>query len=295
MPVNQDLTLYARWVPQITGMVWVPRGSFLMGDSGVSGSPAIYHSYPVRRITLDGFYIGIHPVTQELYENVMSSEGSSFGVSVDPSQFKANKPTRPVERVSWFDAVAFSNSLSQRHALDKVYTIAVTEKTNTIVAGGYKLTTIVDANITPGWTKNGFRLPTEAEWEYAARSGNGSPGGYIYAGSNTATDVAWFTTNSGSQPHPVGTLAPNSIGLFDMSGNVSEWCWDWLGAYKDLPNPAVNPRGPTSGDQRIRRGGAWSNAVGNVRVVVRNSAVPRSADWTIGFRVVRGATPADIY
>ncbi|MCL2609015.1 MAG: SUMF1/EgtB/PvdO family nonheme iron enzyme [Treponema sp.] len=292
--INADITLYARWVRPNEGMVWVPRGSFVMGDSGVSGSPAVLHSYPTRVVTVDGFYLGRHQVTQELFAEVM--EGNTYTVSRYPSQFQAGVANRPVERVSWYDALAFANAFTNGHiGLQEVYTL-----TGVVTGVTMGITNITGATVTVDWNRDGFRLPTEAEWEFAARGGHGSPGNFTHAGSNVATDVAWFTTNAGSQTHPVGTRAPNALGLFDMSGNVSEWCWDPLASYREIiDQPTIeaydNPRGPASGTERIRRGGSWNNAVGNVRSVVRNSATPGSANWVIGFRLARSPGDSDIY
>ena len=123
---------------------------------------------------------------------------------------------------------------------------------------------------------------------------------YIYAGGNDATKVAWYNDTVKLQPaglqttQTAGSKAPNALGIYDMSGNVSEWCWDWFISYKDIvnpnfdSNPYANPRGPVYGDQKVRRGGGWSNAAGNVRNVVRNSDTPDTANWVVGFRVVRG-------
>ena len=296
--VTENLTLHARWVPPVPDMVWVPRGSFTMGDASVSGSPAAFHAYPTRRVTLDGFYIGRNLVTQEQFESVMA--GNPFGTSSNPSQFQAGQPTRPVERVSWFDALAFANALSARTpGLDEVYTIS--NWTTGLAAGSSGVYNITGALVGVNWNGNGFRLPTEAEWEFAARGGHDSPGNFSHAGSNSAVDVAWFNTNSGSQTRPVGSKSPNALGIFDMNGNVYEWCWDWFDSYKNIigAHPGVeanyNPRGPGSGTERVRRGGSWNNAVGNVRNVVRNSATPDSANWVIGFRLARSADPNAIW
>jgi formylglycine-generating enzyme required for sulfatase activity len=158
------------------------------------------------------------------------------------------------------------------------------------------LYTISSATFILNWNASGYRLPTEAEWEYAARGGHLSPGNFTYAGHNDANPVAWFNSNSSGRTHPVGEKQPNALGIFDMSGNVSEWCWDSVTSYKDYPNPDTNHPGRTpfvAGVDRIRRGGGWSNTIANVRSVVRNSEPPSAATWVIGFRVVRG--PSDIY
>ncbi len=131
-------------------------------------------------------------------------------------------------------------------------------------------------------TGKNFRLPTEAEWEYAARGGNLSQG-YKYAGSNTIGDVAWYDGNSGSTTHPVGTKAPNELGLYDMSGNVYEWCQDWYGGYSS--SPSTNPTGPTSGSDRVCRGGGWSIEARHCRVSFRINYRPSVADCYLGLRL----------
>ena len=299
------LNLYARWVPPEPDMVWVPRGSFIMGDSGVAGSPVAYHSYPVRRVTLDGFYISRYPVTQ--INSPDTNRGYHYLMNVNPSQFNRNT-FRPVERVSWYDAIEYCIELTRVNAgLDQVYTMTGISRPSAALPGTppYTIYPINDAAVT--WNSgnpNGYRLPTEAEWEYAARGGNGTPGNYIYSGSNNASDVAWYNETVRAEPsgyqatQTVGSKAPNALGIYDMSGNVSEWVWDRFISYKDYiaSNPADlhdNPRGPSSGAERVRRGGGWSNAAGNVRSVVRNSDNPGSANWVIGFRIVRG--PMEIY
>jgi formylglycine-generating enzyme required for sulfatase activity len=224
---------------------------------------------PVRDISLTGFYMGRYQVTQALYQEIMG---------YNPSQFRAGLDTRPVEIVSWFNAVQFSNRLSIRDGLTPAYTISGNE-------------------VTVDWYATGYRLPTEAEWEYAARGGRGTPGDFVFAGSNHADDVAWFNTNSNNMTHPVGTKAPNGLGIYDMNGNVAEWCWDWYGPYTG--NDLRNPRGPVVSSlnppERVRRGGSWNNAVNSVRNVSRSSAVPTTVNSVIGFRLVRAASPLEVY
>jgi len=294
--VTSNLTLYARWTLPDPDMIWVPKGSFIMGDSGVSGSPAAYHAYPTRRVTLDGFFISRFEITQIVTPDTNKSYQEVTGYA--PSQFSANTG-RPVDRVSWYDAVNYCIKLtSQTPGLTQVYTMTnVTQSTTALSGTNPKVYPIISANVSADFTKNGYRLPTEAEWEYAARGGNSSPGGFIYAGSNNPDAVAWYNITVQAQPaglqatQTVGSKAPNSLGLYDMSGNVSEWCWDWFDTYSNIikaPGNDNNFTGPATGTEKVRRGGGWSNAAGNVRSVARNSDTPGTATWVIGFRVVRG-------
>ena len=169
----------------------------------------------------------------------------------NPSSFKGSKrPKRPVERVSWNDCQEFIRKL------------------NTM-------------------TGKHFRLPTEAEWEYAARGGNKSIG-YKYAGSDNLDRVAWYLKNSGYKTHDVGThdvgqKSPNELGLYDMSGNVLEWCADWYGSYSS--NSQTNPSGSSSGSYRVHRGGSWRSSARNCRVSSRDRSTPGSSDYFLGLRL----------
>ena len=132
-------------------------------------------------------------------------------------------------------------------------------------------------------TGENFSLPTEAQWEYAARGGCKSKG-YKYSGGNILGNVAWYADNSGSTPHPVGTRDPNELGLYDMSGNVWEWCYDWYGGYSS--ESQTNPTGPTAGSIRVLRGGSWSYFAGLSRVSYRLYGQPGSRFSGRGFRLV---------
>jgi formylglycine-generating enzyme required for sulfatase activity len=140
-------------------------------------------------------------------------------------------------------------------------------------------------NVTWNRNANGYRLPTEAEWEYAARGGNGSPGSFVYAGSNNAVDVAVFSGNSSRSSQNVGTKAPNALGLYDMSGNVWEWCWDWHANYQ--AGAQTDPSGASSGFGRVRRGGSWNDPAQEARATNRDLSGASSRFSYLGFRVVR--------
>ncbi|MBQ9640595.1 MAG: formylglycine-generating enzyme family protein [Bacteroidaceae bacterium] len=144
---------------------------------------------------------------------------------------------------------------------------------------------ITKLNAATGMT---FRLPTEAEWEFAARGGTKSQG-YKYSGSNTLGDVAWYTENSSSKTHAVGTKQANELGLYDMSGNVWEWCSDWYASTYDS-SAQSNPTGPTTGSSRVRRGGSWYNNSGSCRVTYRNFNTPTISSYYNGLRLALSST-----
>ncbi len=244
--------------PPFIKMVFVEGGTFQMGDTwGDGGSD----EKPVHTVTVDSFYIGKYEVTQPEYLLIMKNNPSHFTGGGDFFP-------HPVEQVSWYDAVNFCNQLSIHEGLEPCYTIK-------------------DTDVTCDFTKNGYRLPTEAEWEYAARGGNQSQG-YKYSGSNNPDDVAWYSDNSGNQTHEVGTKQPNELGIYDMTGNVWEWCWDWYDSEYYSSSPQDNPKGPDSGTRRVLRGGGWLYRSGTrLGVANRSSDFPSYSHYDIGFRLVR--------
>ena len=241
-------------------MVPVEGGTFEMGATEEQNEDSLNDELPIRNVTLDSFLIGQTLVTQELWELIMGS---------NPSKYKGRK--NPVENVSWYDCKEFVKKLNSTTNLE-------------------------------------FRLPTEAEWEYAARGGNRSSH-FKYSGSNDIDDVGWFWRNSGDRkfekagddpdsdfdgdqittniynckPHNVGSKQPNELGLYDMSGNVSEWCEDWEGSYDGLP--VTNPLGPKEGHYRMCRGGDCYGFAWNCRVSYRCGERPDLRDEGHGMRL----------
>ncbi|PID30868.1 MAG: hypothetical protein CR982_00685, partial [Candidatus Cloacimonadota bacterium] len=236
--------------------VFVESGSFSMGDHFNEGEG---DELPVHSLAINSFFISKYEVTQKLYVSIMGN---------NPSYFPGED--RPVEQVSWFDAVEFCNKLSELEGLEKCYNLS-------------------DSIISCDLTKNGYRLPTEAEWEYAARGGVSHTDDFRYSGCHQNSelgDYAWYKGNSGSKTHDVGTKLPNQLGIYDMSGNVWEWCNDWYSSTYYATLPSNNPQGPESGTKRVGRGGGWGNAPSGCRVANRSDYAPTGSDRYLGFRLV---------
>jgi formylglycine-generating enzyme len=247
-------------------------------------------NYYGKGVVLSDFYIGKYAVTQKEWKDVMGS---------NPSKFQGGN--LPVEMVTWYDAIEYCNRRSLKEGLEPYYAIDKTTKdpNNRPDPQFGDLDTIQwTVTINPG--ANGYRLPTEAEWEYAADGGRLSRN-FTYSGSNEIDDVAWYWRNSGDQqlsgfwswpaiqqnhdqPKPVGSKKPNELGLYDMSGNVREWCWDWYG---DLETNVTNPQGPPSGYRRVWRGGGWMGAAYCTESSFRGSLAANGAGPDQGFRVCR--------
>ncbi len=214
-------------------------------------------SLPVHPVELDDFWIGQYPVTQALWTAVMG-EGNN------PSNFKGL--TRPVETVSW-------------DLIDQEFLPQLNKTTE---------------NARPPGTA--YRLPTEAEWEYAARGGkHWKKKAYLFSGSEILDEVGWYDDNSHSETKPVGLKLPNELGIFDMSGNVWEWCSDWYGSdyyQKCLDKGTVkNPKGPGKGSYRVNRGGSWISSARSCRPAYRNGLTPADRLYYIGFRLVLSPLP----
>jgi len=199
------------------------------------------------------FSLGMHPVTQGQYEAVMGN---------NPSKFKGANDL-PVESVSWIDAVTFCNKVSEMEKRTPFYRI---DGANVTIVEG-----------------NGYRLPTEAEWEYACRAGSAT----LYPFGDDADklgEYAWYDGNSESKTHPVGQKKPNAWGLHDMLGNVWEWCGDWYDETYYASSPGSDPPGPPASAHRVVRGGSWLIVAQNVRAAFRSLSEPSIRDYDLGFR-----------
>jgi formylglycine-generating enzyme required for sulfatase activity len=232
-------------------LVRIPAGSFTMGSpASESGRDSDENPVSVRLTT--SYLMMESEVTQGMWQAVMGN---------NPSSFSGCGSSCPVEQVSWLDAVAFANAVSAREGLRPAYQVS-------------------GESVSWDRSANGYRLPTEAEWEYAARGGQS----YVYAGSNSVDAVAWYGANSGSTTHPVCQKQRNGYGLCDLTGNVWEWTWDWYGGPL---TGGTDPQGSASGSSRVNRGGSWDYFASNVRVANRRSNSPGNRNDYLGFRLVR--------
>jgi formylglycine-generating enzyme required for sulfatase activity len=224
-------------------MVLIPAGTFTMGAS--SGRP----DETQHRVSVSSFYLDKYPVTQELYERMMG---------VNPSKRKA--PKNPVERTQWTDAVRFCNKCSELEGLNPCYDLNTWECS---------------------FDADGYRLPSEAEWEYACRAGSATP--YCFGDvERELAQYAWLKPHSQGKPHPVGEKLPNRWGLYDVHGNVWQWCNDWYSESYYAESPAENPRGPATGKMRVLRGGAWDCTAEKCRSAYRHKEFPVYSDACFG-------------
>jgi formylglycine-generating enzyme required for sulfatase activity len=243
--------------------VRINGGTFMMGSS--ANEPGREDDETQHRVTVSSFYMGKYEVTQKEYQEVMGT---------NPSAFKGDN--LPVESVSWYDAVEYCNKRSQKEGLTPAYMIDVTNVTNVM------------------WNRNanGYRLPTEAEWEYACRARTTTP---FSTGNNITTDQANY---NGNKPYnnnakgtyrekttAVGSFLPNAWGLYDMHGNVLEWCWDWFWYYSS--ESQTDPVGEVTGTYRVFRDGSWFNDGRLLRSARRDFGDPSDGYFNLGFRLVR--------
>jgi formylglycine-generating enzyme required for sulfatase activity len=238
-----------------------------------------------RTVTISNLYVSDHEVTQAEFLDVMGTNPSNFKDDAASGETQAN---RPVDNISWYAAIAYCNKVSIMEGLTPCYSVDGITDWASLAYSSIPISKNDTWNaITCDFTKNGYRLPTEAEWEYIARGGNGLTGTQTkYSGSDTVDYVAWYKGYSGeTKTHEVKTKNANSLGIYDMSGNVWEWCWDWNVSSITGDTPAT---GASSGSKRVLRGGSWYTAASSCAVSGRGGYMgPSGTNDTYGFRVVR--------
>ena len=225
----------------IAGMVLVQGGSFDMGSDSID-----QYSKPVHPVTVSSYFIGKYEVTQKEWRDVVVWKQASATSPLNPSPATSKGDSLAVANVSWIDIQTWLSYLNEKEGLTS--------------------------------SSKQYRLPTEAEWEFAARGGTKSKG-YKYSGSNTIDNVAWYALNSGGTIHAVGKKAPNELGIYDMSGNVEEWCNDLYADYTSAPQ--TNPTGPSSGNYCIQRGGLWWGQPSWCQIAYRDWGAA-NARWLVG-------------
>ena len=256
-------------------MVEVTGGSFRMGDEKGIGEP---DERPVQPVWLSNFSISPYEITFEEYDRYCQITGKHY-----PTDDGLGRGKRPVVNIDWYDAVEYCNWKSIEDGFAPCYYIDKkhSDSANLNDYDQKKWTVVWDP------TKNGYRLPTEAEWEYAAREGMAHLS-FTYAGSDNVDAVGWYdNTPEIEDVQVVGLKTPNRLGLYDMSGNVWEWCWDWYGSYTE--KSVVNPTGVSKGMYRTIRSGSVNSKAAALRVCNRNYPFPEMRNFFIGFRMARGS------
>ncbi len=247
-------------------LVLVEGGKFQMGDVNSIGR---IDEKPLQEVTVSSYLMSAILVTQKVW---------NLAMDFNPSNFQGYE--LPVEHISWYDSIEFCNRLSLMAGFRPCYAIDKNKQDPLNINKTDNLKWAVECD----WTADGYRLPTEAEWEFAARGGNNT-NFYRFSGSETANQVCWHKDNSGYKTQIVAQKKSNELGLYDLSGNVWEWCWDWYDRYqvKEL----TDPHGPVSGSYRVIRGGSWADNLNYHRPAGRGKENPTGRYTSIGLRIVR--------
>jgi formylglycine-generating enzyme required for sulfatase activity len=277
-----------------TSAVYIPAGSFSMGDTFSEGDSG---EQPVHTVNVSAFYMDKYEVTKALWDGV-ANWAAANGYDINAGSADGKAADHPAHNVDWYEAVKWSNARSEKEGLTPCYTVGgVVMKTGTSTP---------DCN----FAASGYRLPTEAEWEKAARGGLSgqrfpwgdtithshanyySYDGYSYDVSPTRGHHPTYATGDYPYSSPVGSFAANGYGLHDMAGNMWEWCWDWYGDSYYASSPSSDPRGPSSGSYRAHRGGSWGHGASSTRAAHRgNNSNPGNNDGHLGLRCARSSVP----
>ncbi|NJO91597.1 MAG: formylglycine-generating enzyme family protein [Chloroflexia bacterium] len=270
-------------------MILVEGGSFMMGrDEGKDKVEGVEfkNELPRHQVKVSSFYIGKYEVTVKEYKEFIQATGGNMPPQPSVEWFEEHPDTKlfyplsktqwwgwkdnyPMHNVNWYDAINFCNWKSEKEGLKKVYTF------------------VTKSEVEWDLSANGYRLPTEAEWEYAARGGNKSKG-YRFAGSNDIDEVAWYDgTSKLKGPSEVGTKKPNELGIYDMSGNVWEWCNDYYSASYYSKSPKENPTGPEANIYRALRSGGWHYRADLARIADRDGPKAGFSNYNYGFRLAK--------
>ena len=265
--------------------VLIPAGSFQMGSNDGKDN-----NKPVHEVTITkSFYMGKYEVTQAEYEKYCSYTGSN-----SPNSSYGDGDNYPAYYVSWYDALVYCNKRSMAEGLTPCYSIkgSTDPKVWGTVPELYDCDDEWDA-ATCNWNANGYRLPTEAEWEYAARAGDNTVDSLTYSGTSDVNELekyAWYYHNTKLTTHEVGKKEANAFGLYDMSGNVWELCWNWFtDSYDTTTEGGSDPTGASDGSSRVCRGGGFNNLSSGCAVSYRSYDYPYWRPEYLGFRVVRNA------
>lgn len=250
---------------QMNRMVRVEGGTYKMGSKD-SDKTADNDEQKEHDVTIKTFEISKFEVT--VWEWKQYTKANKFKMPLKPEW--GWQDNYPINGITWEEAIAYCNWLSKKEKLQPVYSKQ-------------------GPNYVCNFKANGYRLPTEAEWEFAAKGGVKSKG-YKFSGGNDANEVAWHKAISKNSPHTVGTKLPNELGLYDMSGNVWEWCWDWYNKDYYKIEKGDNPKGPEMGERKCVRGGSWDSQVNYLRPANRISTPPNKTHEFYGFRVARTIT-----